>query len=197
MSERFSNLTKIPREPAARMLAVANAKLATEIKSPASAPVEDVLAELDSAGAVFDMLRLLAVALPPRERTWWSCLAGRDLLEDPATSKPPAPLAAAEAWVFKPTDENRETARLAMESADADDDTSLCALTVAMCDGKLGTGDLAEFDAPPGGSEIAAFGINMAALSHRSDNFEAHGQLLIDRAIDIARGGSGKPKERN
>jgi hypothetical protein len=173
---------------------MANAKLSTPIKSPASAPVADVLAELDGESAVFDMLRLLAIALPPRERTWWSCLAGRDLLENPATDKPPAPLAAAEAWVFKPSEENREAARLAMEGADADDDTSLCALTVALCDGKLGTGDLAEYDAPPGGPEIAAFGINMAALSHRSDNFEAHGQLLIDRAIDIARGGSGRIK---
>jgi hypothetical protein len=191
MDARFADLKKIPREPAARMLAMANAKLATPLKSPASAPVEAVLAELDAAGAVFDMLRLLAIALPPRERTWWACLAAHDTL-DPGAEKLPPPLAAAEAWVFKPSDENREAARAAAEAAEADDDTSLCATAVAICDGKLGAGDMAEYAAPPGGAATAVFGMVMLSLGHRAEAFAAHAQLLIDRALDIARGGNGR-----
>ncbi len=47
MNERFADLTKLPRQPAARLLALANAKLQTPLESPASAPVEAVLAELE------------------------------------------------------------------------------------------------------------------------------------------------------
>ncbi|MBC7740321.1 MAG: hypothetical protein H7245_24645, partial [Candidatus Saccharibacteria bacterium] len=105
MNERFLNLTKIPKQPAARMLAMANAELETELSAPASASVETVLQELYEKGALIDMLRLLSVALPARERVWWACLAARDTLKSGA--KLPPPLAAAEAWVFKPTEENR------------------------------------------------------------------------------------------
>lgn len=191
MTGRFSDLKKLPKEPAARMLAMANAKLATRLNAPASATVETVLAELDEANAVFDMLRLISVALPPRERAWWACLAARDTLPE-GVDKPSACLAASEAWVFKPTDENRAAARDAMERAESDDDTSLCAATVAMCDGRLGPADLAEHPAPPGASETSALGMNMVALGLHGDTFEAYGQLLIDRALDIARGGNGR-----
>ena len=191
MNGRFSDLKKLPREPAARMLAMANAKLATKLTSPASAPVETVLAELSEADAIFDMLRLISVALPPRERAWWACLAARDALPE-GSDKPTACLAASEAWVFKPTDVNRIAAREAMERAEADDDTSLCAATVAMCDGRLGPADLAEHLAPPGVAEASAFGMNMVALNLHGDEFETYGQLLIDRALDIARGGNGR-----
>ena len=191
MNGRFSDLKKLPREPAARMLAMANAKLATKLNSPASAPVDMVLAELSEADAIFDMLRLISVGLPPRERAWWACLAARDALPE-GLDKPTACLAASEAWVFKPTDENRIAAREAMERAEADDDTSLCAATVAMCDGRLGPADLSEHLAPPGVAEASAFGMNMVALNLHGDEFETYGQLLVDRALDIARGGNGR-----
>ena len=98
--------------------------------------------------------------------------------------------------MFKPTDENRAAARDAMERAESDDDTALCAATVAMCDGRLGPADLAQHQAPPGASEASALGMNMVALSLHGDRFEAYGQLLIDRALDIARGGNGRAADR-
>ncbi|MFQ5621865.1 MAG: hypothetical protein ACE5FS_00565 [Paracoccaceae bacterium] len=191
MSERFADLKKIAREPAARLLATANAKLQTKVKAPASASVEAVLEELDENGAVVDMLRILSLALPARERVWWACLAARDLVGQDVEPAPP-PLAAAEKWVFKPTDENREAAREALELAEMDDQTELCATAVIFCDGKIGTGDLADVDAPPGGSATAAFVMNATALSESGEKFDAYGQLLVDRALDIARGGSGR-----
>jgi hypothetical protein len=190
MTARFADLKKIPNEPAARMLARANARLSTPLRAPASAPVAAVLEELEAADAVVDMLRLLAIALPPRERTWWACLAARDLL--PPGAEPPPPLAAAEAWVFRPGDDTRAAARAAAEAAEPGDDTSLCATAVAMCDGALGPGELAEYPAPPGGPETLVFGMAILALSRRPDAFAAHGRLLVDRALDIARGGNGR-----
>ena len=105
MDLNFDNLKKIPAEPAARMLAMANMKLETKVQSPPSAPVDVVLQELADKEAPFDILTLLSVALPPREAIWWACLAGRDLV-DKEEEKLPPPLSASEAWVFKPNDEN-------------------------------------------------------------------------------------------
>jgi hypothetical protein len=191
MSGRFENLKKIPPEPAARMLAMANSKLQTPLKSPASAPVPVVLAELEAAGASFDMLHLLAVALPVREATWWACLAARDLIGHDE-KKPPACLAAAEDWVFRPGDETREAARLAIETADMDDETTFCAMAALYSDGTLGPGDLKEYPAPPNALAASVTAMNLKALAAFPDEAEAHLDLLIERGLDIARGGNGR-----
>lgn len=189
-AERFANLKKVPRQPAARLLALANAKLSTPVAAPASAPIEAVLAELAEKDALVDMLRLLSVALPARERVWWSCLAARDVIG--AGAEPPPPLKAAEAWVFKPTEEMREAAQAALELAEVDDDTVHCATGVLYCDGTLGPGPMAEHAAPPGAAEICAFAMNVIALGQRPEEFPTFGQLLVERALDIARGGNGR-----
>jgi hypothetical protein len=195
MNPRFADLKKVPKEPAARLLAMANAKLRTPVSAPVAAPVSDVLEELEMASAWIDMLRLLSVALPPRERAWWACLAARDVI-GPEATRPPPPLAAAEAWEFKPGDDTRNAARAALEGADADDDTTLCATTVVFCDGTLGTGDLARHAAPQGAAEAAAFGMNLMALGKAGVDFAAEANRLIDRALDIARGGNGRSAPR-
>jgi hypothetical protein len=195
MTQRFADLKKVSKEPAARLLAGANARLKTPLKAPVAAPVSVVLAELEEAGAWIDMLRLLSVALPPRERVWWACLAGRDVVEAEkgagATRLPP-PLAAAEAWVFKPSDAARDAARAAAEMAEPFDDTSLCATAVIFFDGTLGTGALAQQPAPPGVAQAAVFGMNLLSLGLEGQDFAAAANRLIDRALDIARGGNGR-----
>ncbi len=197
MTQRFADLKKVPREPAARLLAGANARLKTPLRSPVAAPVSVVLAELDEAEAWIDMLRLLSVALPPRERVWWACLAGRDVAAaaaGPGAAPPrlPPPLAAAEAWVFKPSDAARDAARAAAEAAEPFDDTSLCATAVVFFDGTLGTGALAQQPAPPGVAQAAVFGMNLISLGLEGQDFTAAANRLIDRALDIARGGNGR-----
>ncbi len=193
MTDRFASLTKLPADPAARMLAQANAKLETKLSAPAAASVGTVLAELDQREAPVDMMRLLSVALPPRERVWWACLAARDVIG--ADAPPPPPLRAAEAWVFKPTDENRAAARTAVEAAEVGDDTVHCANAVVFSAGTLGTGELARYPAPPGAAEVSAFAMNVLSLG-AADDFKARAALLIDRALDIARGGPGKVEPR-
>lgn len=191
MSERFKNMVKVPDQPAAKLLARANIRLKTRLDAPASASAEAVLEELDSKKAMIDILLLMSVLLPPRERVWWACLAARDYI-GPKSDKDPPSLATSEVWVFKPTEENRNAARNTLDHAYVDDDTVNCATAVLYADGTLGPGDLKEFPAPAGAAEAAVFTMNMVALKHLSARFEAHGQLLIDRAVDIARGGSGR-----
>ena len=194
MTDQFSDLTKLTRQPAARLLSMANAELETELVAPASASVEVVLRELSEKGALIDMMRLLSVALPARERVWWSCLAARDILVEGA--KLPPPLAAAEAWVFKPTEENRAVAHHALLHASMKDDTKHCAMAVQFHDGTLGPGDLAKHAAPPGGAEVSAFAMNVVAIAKSGTTLEVAAGKMIDRALDIARGGSGRPAQK-
>jgi len=195
VSKRFEDLKKVPKEPAMRLMALANMKFQSPLATPANASVPDVFAVLnkgeDRIAACMDMLRLMAASLPARERTWWACLAGHDMLPDP--KQIPGPLAAAEAWVRKPNDENREAIRVAMETAESDDDTSLAAVAAIFADGTLGPGDLKAHPAPAGASHGAAFGMNALALSVAGIGFEDAAQHLIDRGLDLARGGNGKP----
>lgn len=191
MSKRFENLKKIPPDPAAKLLANANTKLQTKIAAPASAPVAVVLAELEQKAEKIDMLRLLSVALPPREATWWACLAARDVIGEDAKLVP-KPLATAEAWVFKPSAENRAAARAAFDGAEQDDDTVYCAMAAVYADGTLGVGALADTPAPPNGVSAAAFAMNLLAMRANGERMMLHLEILIDRALDIARGGNGK-----
>lgn len=190
MADRFSDLKKIPRQPAARLLAAANTKLSAEISAPAAAPVETVLAELAERGERIDMLRLLAAALPAREAIWWGCLAARDAV--PEGAPVPPPLAAVETWVFKPGDETRAAAAATIEAAEADDDTTLLARAVAMHDGKLGVGNMQAYDAPPGAVPAFVFGMIAIAIGAMEDRAEPYMDTLADRALDIARGGDGR-----
>jgi hypothetical protein len=190
MSKRFENLKKILPEPAARMLAMQNMKLQTKLDAPASASVQVVLEELDGKAAKFDILRVLAVALPPREATWWACMAGHDLI-GPEPKVVPPPLASAERWVFKPTEENRIAARDAFETADMDDNTTFCAMAALYADGTLGPGDMNDTPAPPNGVSAAVFAMNLLSMDMNVETMDVHIEILIDRGLDIARGGNG------
>lgn len=187
MSERFANLTKVPQEPAARILAAKATKLQTMLAAPASATVEVVLTELHEKKAWVDLMRLLSVALPDREAVWWACVAARDITGDDATPC----LKAAEAWVFDTTDENRAQVQMALDVADMDDDTALAATAALYAPGNMGPGEMAEHPAPAAAVSACSFGMNMTTLGGADDPL-LHLQWLIDRAVDIARGGNGK-----
>lgn len=196
MGKRFTEMVKVPKEPVAKTLSLANTRLETPITAPVAALPDVVLAELDEKGAMIDIIRLLSIVLPARERVWWACMAARDYI-GPKSDKDPKSLAASEDWVFKPTEENRERARLSMDDAYIDDDTVNIAMAVLYSDGTLGPADLAEYPAPAGAAETCAFAMNIVALDKNSDRFEEYGQMLIDRAVDIARGGNGKMESKD
>jgi hypothetical protein len=191
MSEnRFAELKKIPQEPAARMLASVNAKLKTPVDVPASASVEAVLEKLAEKNAWVDVLRLLSIAMPPREGVWWACIAARDVVGEGDENATHC-LKASEAWVFKPDEKNREAARVSLDNVYVDDDTNLVATAVMYAPGNMGPGDMSKYPAPAGAVSSCVFGMNMISLGEAED-FDTHLQLLIDRALDISRGGSGK-----
>lgn len=187
MGDRYKDLKKIPAVPAARMLATATAKLETKLKSPASADVTAVLDELEKSEAWVDMIRLMSVALPPRESVWWACVAAREV----SGGKDTPCLKAAEAWVFEPNEANREKVQLALDTVDLDDDTALVATAALYAPGNMGPGDdLKDHPAPPSALSGCTFGMNILTLKTAEDA-NAQLQVILDRALDIARGGNG------
>ena len=188
MENRFANLTKVPEQPAARLLAAGNAKLRTQLTSPASASVEVVLNELQAAEAWIDMVRLLSVSLPPRECVWWACLAGRQVIGEKGQS---LCLDAAEAWVFEPNDEKREKVRAVLETSASGDKAAPAATAALYAPGTLGPGDMHDHPAPPGIVGACAFGVNLRTLQVVEDP-QHQFQVMIDRALNIARGGNGR-----
>jgi hypothetical protein len=188
MDKRFADLKKIPAVPAARLLAAALIKLKTKLKSPTSADVSTVLSELAEAGAWVEAIQLMSVALPPRECVWWACIAAREV-----TSGEDTPcLLAAEAWVFKPDEANREKVQMVLETVDLDDDTALVATAALYAQGTLGPGeDVKDIPAPPSAVSGCAFGMNIKTLKVVADANQQL-QVVLDRALDIARGGNGK-----
>ncbi|OUS35088.1 hypothetical protein A9Q94_14075 [Rhodobacterales bacterium 56_14_T64] len=191
MTTMFNDLVKMPTDPVAKLLSQANVLLKTPLEAPPTAGASEVLKELSEKGALVDLLRLLAILLPPRERVWWACMAARDYI-GPRSDKDPPSLTASEAWVYEPSEDNRDAARISLDNAYVDDDTVNCALAVLYSDGTLGPGELKQYPAPAGASETAAFAMNMVALSELSDKFEEHGRILVERALNIGRGGNGQ-----
>ena len=188
MSEtRFDNLTKLPDYPAARILIQNRVKLQTPLDLPAGAPVSDLLAALAAKDALVDMMQLLAHALPPREATWWACLAAKELGH--ATTRA---VRAAEAWVRQPGLETRIEAREALDAAPDDDDTVFCAMAASFADGTMGPGEYEDYDAPPGAVGGAVFGLLLITLFAEDADPDLRGPQLLQRGLDIARGGNGQ-----
>jgi hypothetical protein len=158
-----------------------------------------VLGELADAAAWLDVMQLLAAALPPRQAVWWACLAARDLTGPDLTGggkEVPRPLAAAEAWVFQPNDDSRAAAKQAIDTAAANDDTVYCAIAALYAAGTLGPGEFADFPAPPNAVAAMVQTMNMLSARANSARFDDHLQMLIDRGLDIARGGNGNVDPR-
>lgn len=190
MAKRYADLTKVPPDPVVRLLAVSGLELATEIEAPASAATERVLYALDDKAAWVDIIKLLSVALPAREAVWWACLAARDYIAaHPKTHNDC--VKAAEAWVFEPGSKTRATVETALQNASPKDKTALCATAALYGGGTMGTGEMAKLAAPPSAVAGAVFGMNLLAMGDAEDPDE-HLQLLIDRGLDIARGGNGR-----
>jgi hypothetical protein len=92
-----------------------------------------------------DAARFTAHALPRREAIWWGCLCARTAYGGSPPEKEAAALQAVEAWVARPTDEQRRAAFKAGEVATFKNPTGLLGMAVYFSSGSL---------APPGQAEV-------------------------------------------
>lgn len=142
-----------------------------------------------------DATRVMAQALPRREAAWWACLNARASLDNDAPEQATIVMDAAEAWVFKPSD---ELARKAFDLAEAhgfDSAESYAALAVFWACGNMAppeAGAVIEPDDSLSGIAAAAAIILAASKLKSPQEATAWYERAMMQALDIARGGSGK-----
>ena len=164
------------------------AALLDETSTPASF-IERLMAEQRFA----DAARFLAYALPKREAVWWACLCARAVTGDDVSSDNVAVLDAAEAWVYKPVDENRRKAMALAEKTSMDTSASWAAVAAFWS-----AGSMAPEDAPvvPPGEELTGAAVSgaviLAAVQTEPENAPEKYAKFLTKGLDVARGGSGR-----
>jgi hypothetical protein len=169
-------------------------KEAKKLLKPELAP-QQFLALLMEKNLLQDGVQFMAHTLPPREAIWWACLAARGGLGDEPTEEDQAALKLAEQWVFKPTEEHRRITLAAAEAAEFNTAAGWAAAATFWSGGNIAPEGSLTFEPPKHQySKAAAGAVMLAALQGDQTRIEARYRALLDQAIDIAQGGSGKPK---
>lgn len=150
------------------------------------------LERLQNSGAHIDAIRFLAYALPKREAVWWACLAARSSL--PPEPEPPLveALKAAEAWVLKPTEENRRAALAIGEKVGAGSSPGWTALAAGWTGGSMGPADGPAI-AP--GDNLTPSAVSVAIIEAAlAEGAEVHARFrtFLTQGLDIASGGTGR-----
>ncbi|MGF7172672.1 DUF6931 family protein [Azospirillum doebereinerae] len=151
------------------------------------------LKALIEAELFVDAIRLLGMALPRREAVWWGCLAARGALAPDAAPADVAALEAAEAWVYRPTEENRRATFAPAEAANFQTACAYAAMAAFWSGGSLAPPDAAVVIPPGDGltGTAAAAAVLMAAAAVPKEA-PARQRATLVQALDIANGGSGK-----
>lgn len=175
--------------------AVAGLDLSPEAKAlyAPNAPTAVFLKALIDAELYADAIRLLGMALPRREAVWWGCLSARGALSAEPAPADVAALEAAEAWVYRPTEENRRACFAPAEAMNFETACAYAAMAAFWSGGSLAPPDAAVV-VPPGDGltgTAAAAAVLIAAAAVPKEITARHRASLV-QALDIANGGSGK-----
>jgi len=164
--------------------------------APGIAPIA-YLDKLTAAALFADAVDFLSRALPKREAVWWACLCAQDLPPAPPQSPISLALKAAEAWVFRPTEENRRAAETAANALKASHPARWAAMGAFWSGGSM---------APPGSPEVrpaddftakAVSGSVQMAAGLDPAQLELHRKTFLEYGLDIASGGNGRPRNQS
>lgn len=140
-----------------------------------------------------DAVRFLARALPKREATWWACLAARRALGENPKAELLQALAAAERWVYTPTEENRRLCLAAAEATGFASPASWAAMAAFWSAGSMAPPDVPAV--PPAehltGKAVAGAVLLSAVLEQPHLAADKY-RLFLAQGIDIACGGDGR-----
>ena len=144
-------------------------------------------------GHYHDAITFLAHAIPAREAVWWACLCVRDHLADSDEAYQQAHTAA-EAWVRKPTEDNRRNAEQGAEEGHYKTPASWAAAAAFWSGGSVASVGEPVMEPPAylyahavTGAIVMSAGLGMPAekdMEERYQNYLKHG-------IAIANGGNG------
>jgi len=156
-------------------------------------PPLDFLNSLIANSAFVDAVQFLARALPKREAVWWSCLCARDVL--PSDGKPEfaAAVGAAEAWVYRPSEENSRNSEATGNAITASHPSRWSAMAAFWSGGSLAPSDAPEVKPPEDFTAKAVAGAVLMAAGLDPKQSAVRQRKFLDYGMDIAKGGRGRP----
>ena len=150
------------------------------------------IAALTASGLLVDAIRYLAVALPHREAVWWACAARRRL---PAAETEPEQAAwrAVEAWVYEPSEPNRQATYGHAEGLKFETAGAYAALAAFWSGGSLAPPETGQHIPPGDGLSGSAVGaaVMVCCVPGEAGTIADRHRLALEAGFDIARGGSG------
>jgi len=145
-----------------------------------------------------DAVLFLAFSLPKREATWWACLCAKGGLKDKAKPEDLKAMELAEAWVYRPTNENCQVTMKAAEATAFQTSAGWAAVAAFWSGDNIST--VAGITTPPG-DELTGKAVNaaelLAASMQEPEKVNDYHQLFLKQGIDIACGGDGSLTESN
>jgi len=158
---------------------------------PAMPPI-NFLEALIAKGAYPDAIQFLARALPKREAVWWTCLCCRDILGKDGEPKLATAVQAAEAWVYKPNEENRRGAEKAGNAISESHPARWVAMAAFWSGGSLAPPSAPEVKPPDDFTAKAVTGAVLMAASLDPAQADARNKQFTDYGMNIAKGGNGR-----
>ena len=143
-----------------------------------------------------DAIRLLAFGLPKREAVWWAAGCVRAHLPADAPPKVLEALKSAEAWVYKPTEENRWAAKEAGEKVGYDKPACWATMGAFWSGGSLVPAPLPSVTPSPAFAPGAVAGAILMVGAQDPAKVMENYKLALDDGLDIANGGTGKRRAR-
>jgi hypothetical protein len=157
------------------------------------ASVADFLSALMAAELMTDSVAVMSRALPKREAVWWACLATRTMVD---THTPPAVVAAieaAEAWVYRPSDDTRRAAMDRAQATKFDHPGVWAAVGAFWSGGSMAPPNLPAVPPAEHLTGIAVGGaVNLSAVMRQPQFAKDKLKGFLGQAIDIANGGTGR-----
>ena len=192
-----SETAELPKITATRAREVCRA---FELSEPGQRLLDDRITPLQFVSRLIeiecfaDAVSFLAHALPKREAVWWGCLCARDALAAQVSPAAMTALTAAEAWVYKPTEETRHAAGAAAGAANTGSPCTWPAFA-AFWAGEDITPRGSSVKVPPAehmSAKAVTAAVALAATKHDRETAAENFQRYLAQAIDIAGGGSGR-----
>lgn len=158
---------------------------------------DDLVRDLANAQLWSDAVKVAARTLPPREAVWWACVCARkmsSITENPAEM---SALQSAEAWVYKPNDDNRKKAFELAQVSDPCLAGGLSAFAATFNESKLPLmdGSEAELDKSVFTNMVSG-AVMMSAGDAPGDEIYPQMERFLESAADIANGGDGRMPEK-
>jgi hypothetical protein len=140
-----------------------------------------------------DAVRFLAHALPKREATWWACLSARNAITNKTSALEVKAIELAEAWVYKPDEENRKTTLPAAEAAKFNNPASWAAIAAFWSGDNISP--IPDAVIPPHEklyAKAVVGAVMLAATNGNAQKINENYQLFLHQGLNIACGGDGR-----